>query len=124
MATTKHSTSQSSNKEVWKSIPGFPGHEASSLGRIRSYWSRSGYHKEGHLEHEPHLLNFRCCLGKYPTTSIKGRNSPIAVHLLVLYAFVGPRPVIPGYKVEARHLNDVKTDNRAENLVWGTSRQN
>lgn len=42
------------------------------------------------------------------------------VHILVLEAFTGNRPD----GLIARHLNDVKTDNRAENLVWGTYRQN
>ncbi len=39
---------------------------------------------------------------------------------LVLGAVCGPRP--PGY--ESCHKNDVKDDNRIENLYWGTSSQN
>ena len=42
------------------------------------------------------------------------------LHTWVLTAFVGPRP--PGGV--ARHLNDVRTDNRLENLVWGSRSDN
>jgi len=42
------------------------------------------------------------------------------VHKLVLLAFSGPRP--NGH--ECRHLNGDKSDNRIENLEWGTHTQN
>jgi hypothetical protein len=42
------------------------------------------------------------------------------VHTLVLLAFRGPCP--PG--MMCRHLNGDKTDNRLENLVWGTAAEN
>jgi hypothetical protein len=43
------------------------------------------------------------------------------VHTLMLEAFVGPRPFAGA---NGRHLNDVKTDNRMENLAWGTPSEN
>lgn len=50
---------------------------------------------------------------------IRGRKRK--VHQLVLEAFVGPRP--PG--MEARHFPDRDpTNNRVENLSWGTHQQN
>jgi hypothetical protein len=49
-----------------------------------------------------------------------GRRRNARVNLLVIEAFVGPCP--PG--MECRHLNGVRTDNRVENLAWGTRSQN
>lgn len=43
-----------------------------------------------------------------------------SVHVLVLEAFVGPRP--RGH--DASHLNGNKLDNRPENLVWETRSDN
>lgn len=43
------------------------------------------------------------------------------VHLLVLTAFVGPKP---SDEHECRHLDNVKVNNRRGNLAWGTSEQN
>lgn len=42
------------------------------------------------------------------------------VHVLVLEAFVGPKP----FGMEACHRNDVKLDNRVENLYWGDRQAN
>ena len=42
------------------------------------------------------------------------------VHRLVLMAFCGPCPE----NCEGCHANDIKIDNRFENLRWGTSRDN
>jgi hypothetical protein len=42
------------------------------------------------------------------------------VHRLVLSAFAGKRPD----EMECRHHNGVRTDNRLENLQWGTRQEN
>ena len=55
------------------------------------------------------------------TLAINGVRTHQYGHALVLFAFVGPRP-FPG--AECRHANDTPTDNRPENLSWGTKRQN
>lgn len=49
-----------------------------------------------------------------------GRETRRGVHILVLEAFVGPRP--EGHW--GLHRNDVPDDNRVENLYWGTPGQN
>ncbi len=51
---------------------------------------------------------------------IGANRKSLHVHVLVLEAFVGPRP--SGF--DACHWNDVKTDNRIENLRWASHRDN
>lgn len=43
-----------------------------------------------------------------------------ALHRVILETFVGPAPE----GAVTRHLNDVRTDNRLENLAWGTQQEN
>jgi hypothetical protein len=50
---------------------------------------------------------------------LSGRNDR-SVHVLVLEAFVGPRPL----GMEARHADDDPTNNHLDNLSWGTRSQN
>jgi hypothetical protein len=57
-------------------------------------------------------LSVALCVGSELETKL--------VHRLVLEAFVGPCP--PG--LEGCHRNDDSSDNRLENLYWGTHRQN
>lgn len=49
-----------------------------------------------------------------------GLMQPHSVHRLVLDAFVGPAPE----GMECMHLNGVRSDNRLENLRWGTRKEN
>jgi hypothetical protein len=49
-----------------------------------------------------------------------GVRRQVLVHTLVLEAFVGPCP----RGLECRHLNDDPSDNRLENLCWGTRLEN
>lgn len=49
-----------------------------------------------------------------------GTRKHKCVHNLVLEAFVGPRPL----GMWGCHINDIPTDNRVDNLYWGTPKQN
>ena len=100
--------------EEWRAIDKAPGYFISSRGRVRSH--RRGAPPEGRL------IRLTVTRGGYHIVRIcqDGKWRTRLVHQLVLEAFVGPR----GDRPETRHLNDVKTDNRVENLAWGSHREN
>lgn len=94
--------------ETWKPVPGYEGrYEVSDQGRV---WSvrlykmlRPGPSNYGHL-----------------SVSLGWPQRTHMVHILVLTAFVGPRPK----GMECRHLDGDPKNNKVENLKWGTRREN
>ena len=107
-----------SEKEIWKDIPEFEGYQVSNLGRVKSL---EGIDALGHKRKEkilkPQMLNngyYRVALWK---NSIQKRY---LVHRLVWIAFNGHIP--EGYEIN--HLNEVKSNNRLENLNLVTHKEN
>ncbi|MBT2467829.1 NUMOD4 motif-containing HNH endonuclease [Streptomyces sp. ISL-66] len=106
--------------ERWLPVPGFEGlYLVSSEGRI---FSKERIYPTG-WRRGPRLM--RLNLGKhgYLRISLKdshGIRSTYQVHRLVARAFLGEPQ--PGH--QARHLNGVRTDNRLDNLAWGTASEN
>lgn len=97
--------------EIWRTLPGDPWLHVSNRGDI--------YRDDFWAGNWARALRVRLDRGGYPRISHKGIWRP--VHQLVLETFAGPCP--PGEL--ARHLNDIKTDNRwPENLCWGTPAEN
>lgn len=106
--------------EEWRDIPGYEGrYQASDLGQVRSL-DRVEQTIDGPRRYRGRVLHpgrrrasghVAVCLGKRNTKD---------VHPLVLRAFVGPPP--EGH--EALHLNHTPTDNRLNNLRWGTRGEN
>ena len=92
--------------QVWRTVAENDRYEVSNLGNVRNVKTgrilkpqqRSGY--------------LAISLGKY-----LGSRS---IHVLVCIAWHGPRPD----GMYACHRNDVRTDNRPENLYWATPKQN
>lgn len=102
--------------EIWKEVAECPAYEVSNLGRIRR---KKPYrstmvgrvltpcrHRDGHL---------------LARLSSGGVSKARYVHRVVADAFLAPPPD-PGMIV--RHLNGNPADNRAENLAWGTHKDN
>lgn len=109
--------------ETWKPIPGWEGYyEASDLGRIRSVdrviEGRWGPRVALGKVLTAHPLK----IGGYLQVKLcrDARMKGEMVHVLVLSAFVSPRPD----GLEACHGNGNVTDNRPANLRWDTRSAN
>lgn len=90
--------------EEWRNVPSAQGYMVSNAGKVRG--------PRGELKPVKHS-------GGYLQVTLD-RRKRMLVHRLVLIAFCGPCPPLH----ECRHLNGLKTDNRFENLRWGTKREN
>lgn len=96
--------------EEWRPYPHAPQYEVSNRGRVALRLP------DGSLRIKKLTIN---CAG-YPVTTMGSARSARTVHVLVLETFAGPRPA----GMVSRHLNDIKADNRIENLRWGTCGEN
>lgn len=95
--------------EEWRAVVGYEGHyEVSSCGRVRSKTGRP-------VQPRPRGEGYRAV-----SLSKNGEVRDRLVQHLVLEAFVGPA----SSDEEARHANGDRSDNRTENLSWGTHEQN
>jgi hypothetical protein len=114
-------TNGSSPPEAWKPVPGFDGYEVSDLGRVRSWWWSVG-HRGMALADRPQRVLAPSLRRGYPAVTLSrgGQQYQYLVHRLVLETFTGSPPA--GYT--ASHLNGIRTDNRATNLVWEPHQKN
>lgn len=109
--------------EVWRPIPGHPGYEASSLGRVRSMpglvWiarDERGYWRP----RQGRVLKAWPVAHGYVAVGLAG-GVKVGVHRLVAFAFHG-QPPSDGH--ESAHRNGNAGDNRASNLRWRTRTEN
>ena len=106
------------SSEKWTDIDGFKDmYRVSNQGRVMSLdrldsWGRSIKGKILRLSGG----------GRYPMVGLckDGKITHKRVHRLVLEAFEGPCPD----GMEACHRNDIPTDNRIDNLYWGSPSEN
>ena len=98
-------------KEVWRNIPGFPSHQASSLGRVRRSLPGKGY-PAGYVVKQKQRES------GYMIVSLSAKKH--FVHKLVCMAFHGE----PESGLEVSHENGNKADNRAINLAWRSPKAN
>ena len=115
--------------ETWKPIPGYEGlYEVSDHGRVKSVtrkvWFVNRWGQETQRivperarAQQPHPNGGHL----YLTLHKKGKRKHWFVHVLVLMAFVGPRPK---GRDEVRHLDGDPTNNHLDNLRWGTHQEN
>lgn len=109
--------------EVWKTYPRNEAYEASNMGRVRSI-DRYIYRKDGIKSFvkgsvlKPH----RDKAGRVRVAICDGdRGRTTQVSIIVAETFIGLRA---DNAEVVRHLNDDPSDNRVENLAFGTQAQN
>lgn len=108
-------------QEQWETIPGFRRYEVSTSGRVRARINRNGK--------LPYSRIMKAGVRSKPNGSKRrairliddlGVHRVNSVARLMLTAFV--RQPKPGE--QARHLNDNGTDDRLDNLAWGSNADN
>ena len=103
--------------ERWRPIPGWPGYEASSLGRLRA---RRPTARQGRaiLQTPPRVMTGHIEKDgrRRINLTLAGRRKKVIVGHLVCLAFHGRAPAGCG----AEHRNGDLADDRARNLRWAT----
>lgn len=110
-----------SENEIWKDIPGYERYyQASTLGRVRSIRLRNGVSDKERPT--PLILKTRAYKHGYHQLTLGTGNSMASyrLHRLIALTFHGPCPE----ECECLHINGNPSDNRAENLRWGTKKEN
>lgn len=113
--------------ENWKETPEWPGYEVSDQSQARSLdrevagrWGVT--QRKGKLLSQSKVGNNGDGTPRYWATTLfrGGRRRCAMIHVLMLEAFVGPRPE----GAWALHRDDNPDNNTLENLYWGTPVQN
>lgn len=108
--------------EQWRPVVGYErAYEVSDQGRVRSVdrlvRANSGWRNTGVRYFTPSSSGKN---KKYKRVLLRNPDKQRPVHQLVLEAFVGPRPE----NCEVRHLDGDPSNNRLDNLAWGTKAEN
>lgn len=110
-------------EEIWKDVIGYEGYyQVSNLGRIRSIdrevVDKNGVKRPIYGKIMRHTFNS----DGYPAISLcrNGVYKRLKIHRLVALAFI-PNPAnLP----EVSHLDETRTNNRVDNLVWSSHKDN
>lgn len=110
------------NNETWKDVQGYEGlYQVSNLGRIRSL-DRIVNAKNGSKQtKKSRILLQEITIHGYCRVRLfdnDGKAKHYAVHRIVMNAFVGES------SCQVNHINEIKTDNRLENLEYCTAKEN
>ena len=104
--------------EEWRPVVGYEGlYEVSNLGRVQRL---DGFDTLGHPLRGRILAPVQHRNGYLFVSLSKGTTKIYAIHRLVAETFLGKSEG----KTEVNHINEIKTDNRAENLEWVTKSEN
>jgi len=107
-------------KEIYKDIPTYEGmYKASSLGNIKSL-SRVVTNKRGFYNLKEKILKPHKRPDGYLHVSLN--EGCFLVHILVAMTFINHKP--NGRKIMVDHIDENKSNNKADNLQLLTNRQN
>lgn len=110
-------------EEIWKDIEGYEGlYQVSNIGRVKSL-SRLHKNRFSSYATKDTILKPRKNGHGYLTVALYDANRirhDFRVNRLVANAFINNEKDCP----VVMHINNIKTDNRVDNLKWGTYREN
>lgn len=110
------------NNLIYKDIPGYEGlYKVSNFGTVFSY---GGKRKFGKITYTFPAKELKLTISRgYAFVSLSKNSKPkkFGVHHLVLLAFVGKKPF---KNAEVRHLDGNPSNNKLENLAYGTKSEN
>ncbi|WP_316571335.1 NUMOD4 domain-containing protein [Neobacillus sp. YIM B06451] len=113
---------KTTEEETWRNIEGYDSHyQVSNLGRVRSLDRKLIGKRGGIKEIKGRLMEIKLKKGySFVRLSKGGVRRNILVHKLVAQAFISN----PDNKPIINHINNIKHDNRLENLEWATYKEN
>lgn len=116
-------------EEIWKNIPGFPGYQASTLGRIRTHNKITYTEKHGPRHWKDRIMKFKIShnpkqkqgFGYKITLWKDGKPVEALVHRLVATTFLDN---LINTKMTVNHKDGNRYNNNIDNLEWLTLEDN
>jgi len=104
--------------EIWKDYPGYEGfYMVSNLGRVASFYTRND-----HIGKMKKILKQKLQTYYKVTICKFGVKKDMLVHRMVATVFCENN--IKSKYNQVNHIDGIKTNNRADNLEWCTSKMN
>ena len=109
-------------KEIWKTINEYPNYKVSNTGKVKSIKRNVKSKNDSMRTIRERILKPSKHRNGYLNVAIfkEKKRKDMYIHRLVAEAFI-PNP---NNLHQVNHINEIKTDNRVENLEWCTQEYN